>query len=155
MNKVIFLDIDGVLISTYPLWMSDKLDIDGYSKFNEINVDHFKKLLEEFPELKIIISSSRRIGKSIERLEQIFSFRGLTNKIIDKIPDPTTALLNRGLEISNYIFEKNISQFIVIDDDKSILIMDAHLLPNIILTEYEKGFDADCLELARTIIEKW
>ena len=35
MDKVIFLDIDGVLINIFPPWRADEVDEDGYSKFNE------------------------------------------------------------------------------------------------------------------------
>ena len=103
---------------------------------------------------KIVISSSRRFNKSLEQLERIFSFRGLGNRIIDKTLDPHGTHLSRALEISSYITNKNIPQFIIIDDDKSILKIDETMLPNIVLTEYRHGFDANCLEIARCIALK-
>lgn len=154
MNKIIFLDIDGVLINTFPVWKSDELDTDGYSKFNENNVANLKQLLAEFSDWHIVITSSRRIGKSLERLEEIFSFRGLGNRIVDKIPDPETTHLSRALEISNYISEKNSRQFIIIDDDKSVLTMGEMFLPYVVLTEYRCGFDAANLELAQNILRQ-
>jgi hypothetical protein len=154
MNKIIFLDIDGVLINTFPVWKSDELDSDSYSKFNENNVANLKQLLAEFSDWHIVITSSRRIGKSLNRLEEIFSFRGLGNRIVDKIPDPETTHLSRALEISNYISEKNSRQFIIIDDDKSVLTMDEMFLPYVVLTEYRRGFDAANLELAQNILRQ-
>ena len=151
MNKILFLDIDGVLINTFPLWKSDELDTDGYSKFNEANVANLQTFLAEFEDWKIVITSSRRVNKSLVQLEKIFSFRGLGNRIIDKTPDPDGTYLSRALEISSYITTKNILQFIIIDDDKSILEMDETMLPNIVLTAYRHGFDANCLEMARCI----
>ena len=155
MNKVIFLDIDGVLISTFPTWQHDEMDTDGYSKFNDGAVANLKQLLAEFPDWRIVISSTRRLGKSLERLEEIFSFRGLGNLIVDKVPDCDDLRLSRALEISRYISEKNIQEFVIIDDDTSITGMDETVLPNIVLTKYRQGFDADSLAVAWRILGRY
>ena len=60
-NNIIFLDIDGVLINTFPVWKTDEIESDGYSKFNPTCVRNLKQLLDTHPAIRIVISSSRRV----------------------------------------------------------------------------------------------
>ena len=155
MNDIIFLDLDGVLINTFPVWKSDEMDTDGYSKFNQVCTDNFIKLLDANPKVRIVVSSSRRIGKSMERLESIFSFRGMANKIIDKIPDPIETHLSREIEISNYIQNEKVKNFLILDDDVSLLNLSEEHAEKLVLTKYRDGFNEKCLKKAYSIINNW
>ncbi len=153
--NIIFLDIDGVLINTFPIWKPDELAEDGHSKFNPTCTNNLIQLLNTYPNIRLVISSSRRVGKSLEKLESIFSFRGIKNKIIDKIPDPKEIHHSREVEISNYIEKHHIKNFIIIDDDKALLKISKQYLDNLILTNYRDGFDKESLEKASSVIATW
>lgn len=155
MNKILFLDIDGVLVTTFPRTQPDVMDEDGYSKFNSECLFNFKSLLKSYPDLRIIVTSSRRIGKSLERLEEIFAYRGIENRIIAKIPDPSEKILDRATEIKVYIEEKGIEDFIIIDDDESLLNLEARHQKYLLKTNYRSGFDKPSLEKAYDIISSW
>lgn len=155
MDNIIFLDIDGVLINIFPPWRADEVDEDGYSKFNEALTANLQSLLGFKPDLKIVLSSSRRIGKDLGRLEAIFAFRGIKGRLIDKIPDPGETYLSRAQEISQYIDKHRVNNFLIIDDDKSLLQLPEGYQKGVILTNYRDGFNEDCLKAAMAKIEAW
>ncbi|NBC06453.1 MAG: hypothetical protein GVY26_04595 [Bacteroidetes bacterium] len=155
MDNIIFLDIDGVLINIFPPWRADEVDEDGYSKFNETLTANLQSLLGFKPDLKVVLSSSRRIGKDLSRLEAIFAFRGIKGKLIDKIPDPDETHLSRAQEISRYIDKHRVKNFLIIDDDKSLLQLSERYQKGLILTNYREGFNAACLKAAMAKIEAW
>ncbi|MCI4648629.1 HAD domain-containing protein [Phaeodactylibacter sp.] len=67
MDKVIFLDLNGVLINPFPAWKPDEEDRDGYARFNPYCTANSRALLKAYPALSIVLSSSRRVGKSLEK----------------------------------------------------------------------------------------
>lgn len=155
MDKIIFLDLDGVLINPFPAWKPDEEDKDGYARFNPACTANLRKLLEAYPELRIVVSSSRRMGKSLEELEAIFAFRGIKNRIIGKIPEPGEHYLSRAEEITQYVEQQGLRHFLILDDDRSLLQLPATYAPYLVLTEYRAGFDEACLEKAMGIVEGW
>lgn len=155
MDKVILLDLDGVLINPFPAWKPDEADEDGYAQFNPDCTANLRKLLNACPELSIVISSSRRVGKSLEELEAIFAFRGIANKIIGKTPEPEGEYLSRATEVIRYIEEQVLRHFLIIDDDRSLQQFPEAYARQLILTEYRSGFDTACLEKAIKIVEGW
>ncbi|WP_421948873.1 HAD domain-containing protein [Phaeodactylibacter xiamenensis] len=155
MDKIIFLDLDGVLINPFPAWKPDEEDRDGYARFNPDCTAHLRTLLEAYPALKIVISSSRRVGKSLEELEAIFAFRGIKNKVIGKIPEPGEQYLSRAEEIVQYVGQQGLRHFLILDDDRSLLQLPTAYAPYLVLTEYRAGFDEACLEKAIGIVEGW
>lgn len=155
MSPIIFLDIDGVLINIFPPWRADEVDEDGYSKFNPVLTSNLKSLLDAKPDMRIVVSSSRRIGKPLDRLEEIFSFRGIKGKLIDKTPDPGEIHLNRAQEISNYIVENEVKNFLIIDDDQSLLQLSEKHKQGLILTRYKEGFNKECLSTALEKVKAW
>lgn len=52
MNNIIFLNLDGVLITTFHTWEKDELDSDVYSKFNPDYVNRLQQLLKDDEEIK-------------------------------------------------------------------------------------------------------
>lgn len=155
MDKIIFLDLDGVLINPFPAWKPDEEDQDGYARFNPACTANLRKLLEAYPELRIVVSSSRRVGKSLEEMEVIFAFRGIKNKIVSKIPEPGEPYLNRAEEIMLYIEQHDLRHFLIVDDDRSLLQLPGDYAGYLVLTEYRSGFDSESLEKALKIVESW
>ena len=152
MNGVyLFLDLDGVLITT-PSWQSDKIDKDGYSQFNSKCIFKLNELLNT-KKFQIWLSSSRRKGKTLEEFNKIFSNRKIDCEIYSFLPIYDDCV-NRKDEILKFITERNIVNFIILDDDKSLNSLEQEHKKNLILTDNMIGFTDKELRKALQIIEK-
>jgi len=117
-NEVlIFLDIDGVLVT----WNSLKFNKSS-SKDRELFDKSCVKILNDVlkkTNCKVIISSSWRIGRSLEDLREIFFKNKIETLPFDKTPPSATG--RRGKEILAWMFNNNINpqeaKFLVIDDE--------------------------------------
>lgn len=138
MKNIIFLDIDGVL--NCQLHYESKFFTDYIAKPEKVKSEHYKsqlcperiKLLNELCEstdTTIVISSTWRLGKTIEELQQILDDSGATFKIIGK----TDHLgYERGIEISKWLKDNCMALFnvhyydfyryAIIDDDSDMLL---------------------------------
>lgn len=150
--KVIFLDIDGVLNSAqsanfwysktannvkHPILEDWSATLEEYqtSDFCPISVTNLCEALSLLPEIKIVISSTWRLSKSVEDLKKIFSpWPIIANKIIDKTP--CLRLQERGDEIKAWLDEHKkhckvddqISDFVIIDDDNDMNVLEQYLI---------------------------
>jgi hypothetical protein len=77
-NKILFLDIDGVLNTQS---QQDKLTLDT-SCINNLN-----SLLEDFPELKIVLTSTWRNHHALDDIQSIFDSHGFKGKIWSVTPN--------------------------------------------------------------------
>jgi hypothetical protein len=141
----IILDLDGVLITTPP-WKSDEFLEDDYSKFNENCVENLNSVLNLFP-CKIWLSSTRRLVKTKDEFNSIFSKRKIINPITDFLPDRPD-LKTRREEVLNFLDQKQFKNFIIIDDDKSLNSLDFEIKEHLILTTLLQGFNTEKLEEA-------
>lgn len=116
MKNVIILDLDGVLITTPP-WRRDELDIDNYSKFNEIAIANFNMLTNDL-NFELWLISDRRRGKTLEQFNEIFKNRNI-NKQLDGMV-PIYGYISRREELQKFISENKIENYIIIDDDSSL-----------------------------------
>lgn len=151
MGTFLILDLDGVLITT-PSWKADEIDSDGYSKFNKNCVDNLNKLLSQ-SNFEIWLSSTRRTVKTLLEFNQIFKNRNIENEIKGFLPEYQDCK-NRKDEITRFIEEYKISDFLIVDDDKSLNGLDENYKENLVLTELQKGFDEEKVSLAIEIIKK-
>lgn len=150
-KSFLILDLDGVLITT-PMWKADEIDSDGYSKFNEDCVTNLNKFLSDY-DFEIWLSSTRRTVKSLVEFNQIFENRNIKRPISGLLPKYPECK-SRKDEIARFIKESRISDFLIIDDDKSLNELDEIHKEKLILTELHKGFDMEKLELAIEKIKK-
>lgn len=144
-RKVLILDLDGVLIITPP-WKADRIHLDGYSDFNEVCVNTLNQLLSQ-TNFEIWLSSSRRAVKTLTEFNQIFSNRGIDREIVGFLPEYIDCN-NRKEEIVRFIQEFKISEFLIIDDDKSLGGIADNLKPYLVMTELTKGLDKEKFEEA-------
>lgn len=153
MNKItLILDIDGVLIKTPP-WRNDEIHSDGYSDFDRECVQNLKELLKE-REFEIWLSSTRRIKISIDKWNEIFKNRGL-NQVVEGLLPVCESCKTRKEEIINFIEEKSLINYLIIDDDKSL--NDFEPKKKIVLTTLMTGFNCESLQEAKmkiTAIDK-
>ncbi len=129
--KILFLDIDGVLNSKQ--WHnSDNCKAFGTSVkrfFDPVCVEYLNRIVAE-TETRIIISSSWRIIRSLQNLQDLFKSIGFTGRILGKTEilstfEPDTPNL-RGVEINNWITDnqkhfKTPIKYIILDDEDDFL----------------------------------
>jgi len=144
-NKTLILDLDGVLITTPP-WKQDTMHSDGYSEFNESCINNLNRLLT-LVEFDIWLSSTRRTTKTLTEFNLIFKNRELRNKIVGFLPE-YSCCKSRKEEVIKFIDEYKISDFLIIDDDKSLNGLEDILKENLVLTELMKGFNLEKLNEA-------
>ena len=122
MNNIILLDLDGVLITTAN-WRADDIHEDGYSDFDDECVQKLNTLADETG-YDIVLSSDRRRGVGIEKMNERFKARGVEKPIIAYVPDyneGTDAVwLNRRQEIEMFLEEFKPDNYLILDDDKSL-----------------------------------
>lgn len=129
--KILFLDIDGVLNSKQ--WHnSDNCKAFGTSVkrfFDPVRVEYLNRIVTE-TETRIIISSSWRIIRSLQNLQDLFKSIDFTGRILGKTEilstfEPDTPNL-RGVEIKNWIKDnqkhfKTPIKYVILDDEDDFL----------------------------------
>lgn len=140
-KPIVFLDFDGVVETIY--WEKDK---DGSWSFNvhkagrsELNnkqaIGWLNELYKEV-HYDVVVSSSWRIGMSVEDLQDLLINSGF-NKDIKVIGKTSQLYQQRGYEIQRWIDDNNFKgKFIIIDDDSDM----CHLLPLLVRTDCQLGF---------------
>ena len=131
--RVLFLDIDGVLNSyqsaRYLHSVKHKTDDQIPEYFNDYllknalelcptAISNLEYILEEIKDLKIVVSSTWRMGCELKDLKALFPCSSLIkSRIIDSTPMLKQS--QRGDEIKRWIVARNvrIKDFIVLDDD--------------------------------------
>jgi hypothetical protein len=111
MMKVIFLDVDGVLI---PYGQPDYRTVNSQCTLN-------LKAIVEATNAKIVISSSWRIALYQELLEMLDTF-GLKEAVIDKTPRLGNGLSMRREEIEEWLGEHpEVTKYLALDDEPNVL----------------------------------
>ena len=141
---VLFLDIDGVLNS----WQSIhyfkycgargiELKKHGYHNYCPLAVSNLNCLMEEYPSLKIVISSTWRKHNTLIGIQEVLTQNHFlySDRVIGK-----TGVLDgcRGDEIKEYVDKwPDIEEFIILDDDSDMNKVIDHLIQ----TDQRVGFD--------------
>lgn len=124
--NIIFLDIDGVL--NCQLFYNNR----PKGSYVESNIcrERVGWLNELCADIKaeVVISSTWRMGKTVEELREIFKEVGATFNIIDKTPVFREDYILRGNEIHAWIkmqipiFYSDYKTYAIIDDDSDMLL---------------------------------
>jgi hypothetical protein len=150
--KVLFLDIDGVLISKASVARFKESHPKGRSMtpfrhFDPVHADILNKIIEKTG-AKIVISSVWRFHPKDELMANFREVNIPTNAIIGKTPRSNNLDDVRGNEIQQWLDAwegEPIESFVILDDDSDM----AHLLPRLIKTSSETGLLEEHIE--RTI----
>ena len=147
--KIIFLDIDGVLVTrSYleKLTASGKSIVDGgMHVFDPKCVANLKRILDATG-AKIVLSSSWKfLGP---RFHKMWKKRKLLGEVIGFTPNRT----NRGTEIEDWLSIEipRPESFVIIDDDINDMLVGQ--LPNIVKTEFSTGLTDEKTEDAIHIL---
>lgn len=160
--KVIFLDINGVLV-TRSFWNQLKLENkkargdDHYHLFDPTCVRNLEKLIEETGAKLVISSTWRYIG--ILKLRNLFKDRKISGEIIgltttERFEDSSSIYSgeSRGRQIQEYLdTHPEIENYVIIDDDADM--MDCQL-ENFVNTKFDTGFNDEAFEKALKILKK-
>lgn len=156
-QKIIFLDIDGVLnsndwyIRTRGKNKKDEGDIDPQA------VSYLNEIIKN-TSAKIVMSSSWRTD--FENSCNLLYEKGLiSNSIIGKTPsfvyqcqdDDIRESLCRGNEIKYYIDKNNVTSYVILDDDKDMLLCQKD---NFIPIDFMHGLSKHHVESATYILNK-
>jgi hypothetical protein len=137
--NIIFLDIDGVMNHRRHMIRSK---LHKSFEFCPKSVEHVKQILEQ-TNSKIVLSSSWRIGETIETFKKNYlSHYRLQNYLVGMTPFSGNFNETRGLEIQQYInlvknTYLNVDRFIIIDDDKDM----SHLMSRLVHCTNLNGLD--------------
>jgi hypothetical protein len=133
--KLLFLDFDGCLNSVqsdvYFWWKTKdrKSYVPGFEELCPVASSNLNHLLEEIPELRIVISSSWRKFFPLEDFEPKMKYAvpAIEGRIIGQTPRLLPAKMSmafppRGHEIYKWLEDNNHLQtpFIVVDDDRDM-----------------------------------
>lgn len=152
--KVLFLDIDGVLNSEQSAVYYGRLNVEngGLNDFScPIAKSNLHSILEEFPDLRIVVSSTWRLGETLATMQgKLASYAMVKPKrVIGMTPNLRKeggGSVPRGLEIQTWLDEYHIinvlglgepavEKFVIVDDDSDM----AHLMDHFVKTHWRHG----------------
>ncbi len=144
--KVIFLDIDGVLVTRNSIkYQYLNFPDDTNIHFSKKAVKNLNKLVR-LTKAKIVISSTWRLFHSLEELQNIFKEQKIKGEIISTTSVEKATIeedIPRGQKITDWLKEhNNIEQYVIIDDDVRADCIEFHPF-NCVETSYKRGFSPE------------
>jgi len=144
--NIIFLDIDGVLVTRnsvkYQFLHQPQSDI---IRFSRRAVNNLNKLIK-WTGARIVISSTWRLLYTLDELIVKFKEQGIKGEIIS-----TTSIIHyvveddtpRGKKITDWLVDRSdVDQYVIIDDDALADCIQYHPY-NCVNTSYKDGFASD------------
>lgn len=167
--KVIFLDFDGVLNSAQSAYFwHNKRDQDKWEnvlygswagtlkeyiaqEFCPIAMSNVEELVRLIPDVKIVVSSTWRLGETVESLKKIlYPAKLMADAIIDVTPQFRDA--PRGAEIQYWLdAHPEVTDYVIIDDDKDMLETQTD---NFVNTDNRNGFQFTDMLKANRILKR-
>lgn len=149
MIKVIFLDIDGVLVNSKSPTLPR---IENLPAPDPVCVQALNRIVAA-TEAKIVISSSWRKGKHREDMECTFVHWNVPGEIIGITPGRLNQ--HRGTEIQAWLdFRKelfnDVESFVILDDDTDML----HLTTRLVRTSFSQGLTEKHADLAIEMLSR-
>ncbi len=147
---LLLLDIDGVMVSSSS-WKPVEILSDGFPKFKEQAAFNLQKILSE-TDASIVLTTSHKYRFSIPEWKKIFMHRGIEAKIA-RLND-NIGNLNRKDEILRWVnSQTNISDFVILDDDKLLNDLPGVLKERLVLTSGMIGLSSSDAEQAISILK--
>jgi len=152
MNKIIFIDFDGVLNTgdccrfgpgrsgedAYKIFSGEKY-------FNQECVANLNKITNTTG-AQLVISSSWRSAFTMDDLAELVAKQGVSGKVVGRTPKLYTF---RGLEIKEWLNKHpEVETFVIFDDMDDM----ESLLPHLIQTEYDDGLEKKHVEAAIKVL---
>lgn len=146
----ILLDIDGVMVPAKS-WVSPQNMEDGFPMFSPKATRSLVAIISD-RNIELILTTSHRHRFNIKEWKSIFKKRGISISIIKRTP-PNNQHLRRKDEIVNW-FKTNGqgSDFLIIDDDKSLNDLPVNLKRRLIQPSPYVGLNSSHTKEALEII---
>lgn len=160
-KRIIFLDIDGVLINLKSLRAGR--DEEGLHRPDPECVERLNLLTDTFDAQIVVSSTWRKYG--LQKITQILAGWGVAGKVIGATPDLSyiresgiAVAPTRGDEIRAWLDvtsrgKREVGQFVILDDDRDM----GDLLPYLVQIDPERGLSDDDVDKARMVIwrQQW
>ena len=139
--RVLFLDFDGVLNSVGSFIYNNRMNLLGltqvptHESFCPVASSNLQYILEELPDVQVVVSSTWRKHKTINALKKIFETNNiLPDRMIGVTPvDPDRY---RGNEIKEYLDKHpEVTSFVILDDDTDMI----PYMDNLVKTDSRDG----------------
>ncbi len=138
---LIFLDIDGVMVQGSS-WKSVENLPDGFYRFSPRAVSGLQDIISG-TKASIVLTTSHKNRFTPKQWKVIFRNRGIDVSSIEKL-QTRKIYLNRKEEILTWHKRhKNIKDFVIIDDDKSLNGLPEELKRKLVLTNSSVGLTPD------------
>lgn len=166
--KVIFLDFDGVINShqSAHFWHNrrdqSKWENEMYKdwpgtlkeyiaqEFCPIALSNVEELIRRVPELKVVVSSTWRLGETVESLQKILHPAKLVADAVIGVT-PRFPGKERGEEIQAWLDEHpEVTNFVILDDDADMV----HLKHKLVQTNSRNGFTYTDMERTIELLNK-
>lgn len=126
-DKVVFLDIDGVLNSQEWYWSPEHVWRKEYMsrRESELCPQHINRLnrITDTTGAKLVLSSTWRLA-GLDNLIDLFRNMGITGEFIGETPILSSI---RGHEIGAWLSENDVDKFVIIDDDSDMGALSKYL----------------------------
>ena len=138
---LILLDIDGVMVAGNS-WKKPEFLSDGFPAFTKNATCALQKLISE-TKADILLTTSHKSNYSIEEWKNIFKLREIEIVNIYSLPENKKKLTRKD-EIMDWInTSNNLSDFLIIDDDKSLNSLPKFIKNKLIQTNSSLGLTID------------
>ena len=148
--KIIFLDFDGVMDTSYYNHVLRKEGKPGSDKygciFDPCCIQNLKHIIEETGAHIVVTSLWKRV-MSYKDILDMWAYRGLPGFVTDVTPNPTNRK-SRGDEIDAWLNECSTEVQYVILDDLRANYFNEHQLPRFLKVDPMWGLDEDTAERA-------
>ena len=144
--KVIFLDIDGVLVTRNSIkYQHLNYPDESTILFSKKAIKNLNKLIR-LTDAKIVISSTWRLFHKVENLQKIFKKQKVKGEIISTTSVEKATLeedIPRGKKIADWLEQhSDVEQYVIIDDDVQADCIQFHPY-NCVETSYKRGFASE------------
>lgn len=129
--KIIFLDIDGVLVTRHSICRP--LTKDHYHRFQKSCVKELNRIVRR-TEAKIVVSSTWRKHDWDEVLQHLAD-EGIVADVIGKTPSLNSGIRGREIGVWLSTYKMSISSFVILDDDSDM----EDLMPRLVQTSMKGG----------------
>ena len=156
MNKIIFLDLDGVLNSRKYILQCENFD-DPKQQLDPVAIARLNRITDTVSDVRIVIISTWRLAfihapDAVGKLRESMASYGITGTIVDMTPELVLMGKHRGDEIKMWLAtqeQDKIDVFVVLDDE-SVTNMDEYLIK----TSFDDGLQDSHVERAIAILQK-
>jgi len=159
MRKIVFLDIDGVL-NHHAFWdryvEEHGKHVGMHHELCPISMGHLNRLLDETG-AEVVVSSTWRLGRSLEELQEVLEANGFTGEVVGKTMNSYSNRRLwekyhqlRGRQIMAYIREhlEEGDRFVILDDDSDM----GPMLPWFVQTGFKEGLLPHHVEIAKCVL---